>query len=774
MATKHNLTISKDYNIDCKLMSDRIFQSSIRVFVKMPSPVYWVDINGHLLGMNAAFRRLVGITKKSNRRQLVLGAFYPKLELKKFLEHQRKVVKTGVISSQLETIINTKKQSVQLQSIKIPLYNSKRKIIGIANIYNDTIKGATEGSINVEDSRQKVFKRLEDIANAIPAPFYWHDLNHYCVGFNDLSLQAVGLSSLKQVIGKSLYHFYPKDMADAMVQSREQVIKANRPLTTIETIENQKDGRIKYYEATLAPLHDDDGKVIGTYGVSIDITAQKEADQLRLENEVNQAKIEQEEKFKRITSQAVHDIRSPLASLLMIVKSCQEIQENTRLALRDAATSINDIAENLLMQWEVFERDKKPAEIADVSKIEPLLVSLTLQQALTHKRYQYQQSPVSFTHHFANDAHFAAVLVDKSRLQRVVSNLMNNAVAAYEDQKGEVELALKVDKRHVVITVSDHGKGIPEDVLEKIRKKIGITSGKKGGHGIGLTQVQDTVEEFKGKFTIDSTVGQGTVAMLRFPKATTPSWLATSVTLKKDDRIVVLDDDDSIHVAWETHFKQLQLENHRSHFTNGQETIDHIDHAKDKKNIFLLTDYELLNQPLNGIQVIEKTSFQRAVVVTSHYNDAQVRAEANKLGVRILPKQLASEVPIRVGAGPTSSKLRIAGTGSEVDLVILDDDKAFTDAFLMCFDQEDKHIDAYNDPYDLLNNVDNYAKNTIMCLDYDLSSDINGIDVAKRLHKLGYKRLHIVSGKTFDTGEVPDYSPLIKKTDIEDSVKKWW
>jgi hypothetical protein len=111
-------------------------------------------------------------------------------------------------------------------------------------------------------------------------------------------------------------------------------------------------------------------------------------------------KLESHEKFVTIANQVAHDIRSPLASLLMIVKSCTEIPEAYRIALREAATSIGDIANHLLNQYQKKEPD---TEIAD--EREPILVSATLLQLLTDKKYQYQNLSVKFDYNFNQDSH---------------------------------------------------------------------------------------------------------------------------------------------------------------------------------------------------------------------------------------------------------------------------------------------------------------------------------------------------------------------------------
>ncbi|MCC2645566.1 MAG: hypothetical protein K0R94_1344, partial [Burkholderiales bacterium] len=67
---------------------------------------------------------------------------------------------------------------------------------------------------------------------------------------------------------------------------------------------------------------------------------------------------------------------------------------------------------------------------------------------------------------------------------------------------------------------------------------------------------------------------------------------------------------------------------------------------EEKKSIFLLTDYELLKQNLNGLDIINKTKIERSILVTSYHNDREIRDYAINLGIKILPKELAFAVII--------------------------------------------------------------------------------------------------------------------------------
>ena len=94
------------------------------------------------------------------------------------------------------------------------------------------------------------------------------------------------------------------------------------------------------------------------------------------------------------------------------------------------------------------------------------------------------------------------------------------------------------------------------------------------------------------------------------------------------------------------------------HFTLGQEALNFFGRLNpaEKERVFFLSDYELLHQDRNGLQIIEASQLKGATLVTSYYADPKVREIANKLNVKMLPKQMASVIPIDVQQFPISSK----------------------------------------------------------------------------------------------------------------------
>jgi signal transduction histidine kinase len=619
--------------------------------------------------------------------------------------------------------------------------------------------------MEIKRKEHNVFKELEKIARIIPAPFYWADINCIVVGVNEPCFSLVDRIRIRNLIGKSAYDLYTPESAAIVVEHSKLVMQSGKMLSFEERLVDLATGKPDDYVIVRSPLLEK-GEVVGVIGFLTKITDQKEAERLRAESDVQKTKLAEQEKFKKIADQVAHDIRSPLASLLMIVKSCEsELSESARIALREAAIGIGDIANNLLSKYKQQEVEVH----SEMEKRYPTMVSLILLQILTDKKYQYKALPINFAHDFCEHCNFTFINVNPTAFKQAISNLVNNAVDAFEGKAGEISLKLHVDDKNVNMTIQDNGKGMHEKIVDKIMNSVEVTDGKKDGHGIGLTQVREALQHNQGKMAIDSKVGKGTKIILTFPIIESPEWIADKIQVNKGDTIVILDDDTSIHGAWEARFKNHIKKNNIQlrHFTLGNEAISFVNTFPDKDKIFLLTDFELLKQELNGLHVIERTNIKRSILVTSHYADPIVQDLAGKTGTKILPKQLASEVSITISTSDeTVLPLK------KVDIVIIDDSETLVNSLTLLLESMGKTVDKYYSPFPFLEKLTQYPKDTKICMDNDFKKNMTGLDLAKKLHAAGYTRLYMLSGKDFKREEIPNYLTVIVKSDTETLYKK--
>ena len=105
-------------------------------------------------------------------------------------------------------------------------------------------------------------------------------------------------------------------------------------------------------------------------------------------------------------------------------------------------------------------------------------------------------------------------IADVELIEQVIINLLKNAIeAAREVEQPTIEIrAIKTNEGKTFIEVQDNGKGIPQDVLDKIFVPFFTT--KKEGSGIGLSLSRQIMRLHKGNIEVNSVMGQGTVFTL--------------------------------------------------------------------------------------------------------------------------------------------------------------------------------------------------------------------------------------------------------------------
>ena len=235
--------------------------------------------------------------------------------------------------------------------------------------------------------------------------------------------------------------------------------------------------------------------------------------------------------------------------------------------------------------------------------------------------------------------------VNPAKFKRVLSNLINNAVEATESN-GKVDVVVSSRESWCVIQVRDNGKGIPPEILRKLGER-GASYGKADGSGLGIFHAHEIINSEGGNLTITSVVNQGTTVTIELPRADPPKWFVPELRLEAANRLVILDDDASIHQVWQNRLKTVRggVEIHNFSEAKQLEAF-HRSNSSDLNVIYLL-DYELLGQAVTGMDLIRKLGIQKqAILVSSRFEESQLVQNCEEIGVRIIPKSLASQIPI--------------------------------------------------------------------------------------------------------------------------------
>lgn len=433
---------------------------------------------------------------------------------------------------------------------------------------------------------------------------------------------------------------------------------------------------------------------------------------------------------KNIAEQVAHDIRSPLAAISTAIIGISAIPEGRRVIIKNAANRINEITNNLLLSSKMKPLDEE--KICNNELLVSEVMSITLENIIAEKKYEYlDKKTIQLI--IDDNAYHCFAAIHLTSFKRVLSNLINNSIEA-SLEAGIVSVRLHCFEETIFITIADNGCGIPSHILPKITEQ-GFSFGKASGVGFGLYHAQQQINRFNGKLFIESEINVGTKVTIELPKCNPPQWFCDVLNIKPDACIVILDDDSSIHDTWESKLSPWPTVR-RMHFSKATDLI--FQKWDDLKPDLYLIDYELLSDSYNGLDIIEILGVNdNSCLVTSCFEDLDVRYRAEKLKVKIIPK---SYVPY----------LSIYGDNTVNPIVLIDDDAAIRKIWEFAAENIGKNIDVYAHPNDFIRVMHRYNKDTIIYIDSDLKIELSGEVYAKDLFEKGFSELHLVSGYEID------------------------
>jgi signal transduction histidine kinase len=145
--------------------------------------------------------------------------------------------------------------------------------------------------------------------------------------------------------------------------------------------------------------------------------------------------------------------------------------------------------------------------------LKPAHPDACIQAALKLAESQTQNKKIRF--HCSGLSKESTIFCDEDKLQEVIVNLLINSIAAIE-REGKIAIDLNLqEEKEMVLTISDTGKGIKKEHLEKIFHPFFTTRAK--GTGLGLSICKQLIEAHHGHLNVESIEGKGTFFTIRLP-----------------------------------------------------------------------------------------------------------------------------------------------------------------------------------------------------------------------------------------------------------------
>lgn len=444
-----------------------------------------------------------------------------------------------------------------------------------------------------------------------------------------------------------------------------------------------------------------------------------------------------------LAKQVSHDIRSPLSALNMVLGYLDEIQEEKRILIRNSVRRINDIANNLL------EKGKSGEGSVSQSAGSVELIPALVDSIVSEKRTQFRHLSGIEIDVNLSQSYGLFASIDSASLKRTLSNLINNSVEAIQigqqengqPDQGRVQIEVSPTStggiENVLILIGDNGMGIAPEILARLGQ-VGVTSGKSGtgsGSGLGFAYSKRVVEEMGGSIKIDSTLGKGTKISLFLPRQKAPDWFVDCLILEPGTKIVSLDDDISIHQMWRGRIEDMSgaMADFMG-FTSGvsfKSWYDH--HANDK--LCLLFDFELLNQTQSGLDIIEELNLRQAILVTSRYDEEQVRERCRRLGIPVIPKGMAGCIPIKM-----ETKRQVW------DAILIDDDSLVHMTWQISAREADKSLLCFFTIDEFLSSSKKICFESQIFVDSNLGQNVRGEVASEQIFALGFRNINLCTG----------------------------
>ena len=352
---------------------------------------------------------------------------------------------------------------------------------------------------------------LDALMEHIPDNIYFKDRESRFIRINKAAAKWYGLDGPADATGKTDFDLFTGEHAQAAFDDEQRIIESGKPLLHKEEKETWPDGTVTWVDTSKLPLRDQDGNIIGTFGISSDITAKKLAEE-SLRAAKDTAELASRAKSEFVANMS-HEIRTPMNAIIGMAELLLDAGLDS--IRREYAQTILDAGESLLSLLN---------DILDFSKIEAGKVELNPVPFDIRERIGVTMKTLAVRAHrkmielaCSLEPDVPEIVVgDFVRLRQVLVNLVGNAIKFTDG--GEVVLHVGVAKRdadHAVLSfeVKDTGIGIPQDkvaaVFDQFEQVDKSTTRRFGGTGLGLAIVSRLVELMDGRVGVESDMGRG-------------------------------------------------------------------------------------------------------------------------------------------------------------------------------------------------------------------------------------------------------------------------
>lgn len=467
------------------------------------------------------------------------------------------------------------------------------------------------------------------------------DTNRQILSINSSTQKLLGRSQ-NEIIGKPCHEILygaSFDCPCTICPLREAA-----DLKESQTREITNDYLQKILLVTTTPYLDAKGELLGYINFCKDITEWK-----KLESQVCQN--EKMEAISTLAGGIAHDFNNILGAIYGFTElALLDSQPDTNLRnnldqVKNAADRAKDLVGQLLTFSRKSETQQQPIQLFPIVKETTKIVEGSLPSTIEIQR-NIETGPEK-------------VMADPAQILQLIMNLCTNASQAMDDEGGRIEISLQAvilgredchnisdlsPGRHILLTVSDSGKGMDKEVLDRIFAPYFTTREKGQGTGMGLTVAHGIVTGSNGAIYVESEPGKGTIFRIYFPVveegASEPHKPAIINLPTGKERILYVDDETEIVSMARNLLEYLGYE--VTTFTDSEEALKAFNQAPEDYDL-LITDQVMPG--LTGDELSRRVLEIRPdlpILLCTGYREKVSETEMKNIGLKsILYKPLA-------------------------------------------------------------------------------------------------------------------------------------
>jgi PAS domain S-box-containing protein len=327
-----------------------------------------------------------------------------------------------------------------------------------------------------------------------------------------------------------IYGFDPKDGMPSWEQRLQRVHPEDRArfqLTIDRAVAEKSDydvefrtlpthGPGRYIHSVGHPVLGPSGELVQFVGVSMDVTASKQAEQEheRLRQELaNLAHKNRVSTMGELTASLAHEIKQPIGAAVTNAEACVRSLDRAQPEIGEAREAALEMAKDARRAAEIIDRVRSLYQKGS-SQLETIEVNEVIAEMVVLLQNEADRHSVRMRTELAGE--LPKVMADRVHLQQILMNLMLNGIEAMLDTSGELTIKSKLaDDGQLLISVTDTGVGLPTENAGQVFDPFFTT--KSPGTGLGLAITRSIVESHGGRIWASANSGRGATFSFTLP-----------------------------------------------------------------------------------------------------------------------------------------------------------------------------------------------------------------------------------------------------------------